>query len=79
MEEIGLGLVNGITKTLFARGFLHFVEPLFLLFQLSLHALHFILFLYLMFIPLHTTADAIAWGKMDRGIQAVDLALQVVY
>jgi hypothetical protein len=64
-ETSQLGFVHGVAVTLFASSFLHIFKLLLLLFQLSLHVLHFVLFFDLEFVPLFAVAYTVARGKTN--------------
>src|SRR5208283_290643 len=70
-----LGIVNRAAITLLAGGFLHFVEMLFHIFQLSLHPFNLLLLLFLVLVPCHTVGYAVGGSKTDGLVEIIDLAL----
>ncbi len=59
-----------------AGRFLHLFQALLLLGELRLHVFHFILFLFLVFVPLNTVGDAVAAGVVNGVAGTVDFMLQ---
>ena len=62
---------------MFASRFLHFVQILLLIFQLSLHLLYLLLLLGLVLVPFHTVDYAVCRSKLDRCVENANLTLQL--
>ena len=60
-----LRIVDRAAVALLASGFLHALQTFFLIFQLGSRAFYILLLLLLAFVPLHTTSDAVAGGKLN--------------
>ena len=62
---------------MFASRFLHFLQILLLIFQLSLHLLYLLLLLGLVLVPFHTVGYSVCRSKLDRCVENANLTLQL--